>query len=163
MSRISLARWRRTAFWAAATLAVLMTPGSSKGQNLPDGPGRDALQKVCTGCHGVEAAVSARHTREEWEAIVSDMVDKGASGTDAELEQIITYLSTNYRRRPATVNVNTAPAKALELDLGFTKSDAEAIEQYRQSNGKFKSLDDLKKVPKIDTAKIEAEKNRITF
>jgi competence protein ComEA len=91
------------------------------------------------------------------------MVDKGASGTDAELEQIITYLSTNYRRRPATVNVNTAAGKDLELDLGFTKSDAEAIEQYRQSNGKFKSLDDLKNVPKIDAAKIEAEKNRITF
>ena len=35
--------------------------------------------------------------------------------------------------------------------------------QYREKNGPFKSIADLKKVPGIDPAKIDAKKDRITF
>ena len=41
--------------------------------------------------------------------------------------------------------------------------EAAAVIQYREKNGPFKSLADLKKVPGIDSAKIEAKKDSITF
>ncbi|HKX30835.1 MAG TPA: helix-hairpin-helix domain-containing protein, partial [Blastocatellia bacterium] len=43
------------------------------------------------------------------------------------------------------------------------RSQAAAIIQYRAKNGKFKSIEDLKKVPGVDAAKIEAKKDRLTF
>jgi competence protein ComEA len=41
--------------------------------------------------------------------------------------------------------------------------EAAAIIEYRAKNGPFKSIEDLKKVPGIDAAKIEARKDRLTF
>ena len=43
------------------------------------------------------------------------------------------------------------------------RSQAAAIIQYREKNGNFKSIEDLKKVPGIDVDKIEAKKDRLTF
>ena len=40
---------------------------------------------------------------------------------------------------------------------------AEAIVAYRQANGDYKTLDDLKKVPGLDGGKVEAQKARIVF
>jgi len=61
------------------------------------------------------------------------------------------------------VNVNTAPAIEMESRLSLKRSQAAAIIAYRTKNGKFKSIDDLKKVPGVDAAKIEAKKVRIVF
>ena len=40
---------------------------------------------------------------------------------------------------------------------------AGAVVKYRQANGPFKSVDDLKKVAGVDVAKIEARKDRFVF
>jgi competence protein ComEA len=34
---------------------------------------------------------------------------------------------------------------------------------YRQQNGSFKTLDDLKNVPGVDAAKVDARKARLSF
>ncbi len=34
---------------------------------------------------------------------------------------------------------------------------------YREANGNFKTLDDLKKVPGLDAVKIESKKDRLEF
>ena len=49
------------------------------------------------------------------------------------------------------------------LTLDITPELAEAMVGYRQKNGDFKSLDDLKKVPGVDAAQLDTEKNRILF
>lgn len=61
------------------------------------------------------------------------------------------------------MNVNTAPAIEMESRLSLRRSQAAAIIAYRSKNGKFKTIDDLKKVPGVDTEKIEAKKDRIVF
>jgi competence protein ComEA len=45
----------------------------------------------------------------------------------------------------------------------LTQAEADAIVQYRQANGKFKSLDDLKKVPNVDASKLAAAAAKISF
>jgi len=62
-----------------------------------------------------------------------------------------------------TINVNEARAIELESRLSLRRSQAAAVIAYRSKNGKFKSLEDLKKVPGVDAAKIEAKKDRIVF
>jgi len=47
--------------------------------------------------------------------------------------------------------------------LGFSKEAAAAIVAYRQKNGAFKTLEDLKKVPALDAAEVESKKDRLDF
>jgi competence protein ComEA len=59
--------------------------------------------------------------------------------------------------------VNKAAAIEFESGLSLRRSQAAAVIQYREKNGPFKSIADLKKVPGIDVAKIEAKKDRLVF
>ncbi|MHB8811098.1 MAG: ComEA family DNA-binding protein [Desulfobulbaceae bacterium] len=49
----------------------------------------------------------------------------------------------------AKVNINTAPATELEALPGVGPAKAEAIVKYREENGNFKTVEDLKKVKGI--------------
>jgi competence protein ComEA len=127
---------------------------------LPEGPGRDALIKVCSGCHSPESVIGMAKTREDWAALVGDMVNQGAQGSDEEFARIIDYLAANF---PAKVNVNTAGPQLLESALDLSEKEAAALVAYREQNGKFKSIEDLAKVPGVDRRKIEARKDRIEY
>jgi len=59
--------------------------------------------------------------------------------------------------------VNTAPAAQLPLVLGISDAMAQAVVKYRAEHGKFRTLADLKKVPGIDSAKLDARKDRVAF
>ena len=54
-----------------AILAILAMPAAA--QQLPDGPGKAELQKVCGVCHQAERSAAVRLTREGWEGVIGDM------------------------------------------------------------------------------------------
>jgi competence ComEA-like helix-hairpin-helix protein len=58
---------------------------------------------------------------------------------------------------------NLATAADITQKLSLSKSEADAIVAYRDKNGKFKEIANLKQVPGVDPAKIEAAKGRIEF
>jgi len=92
------------------------------------------------------------------------MADLGAKGTEKELSEVLDYLAEHFPvDEVPRINVNKAPAIELESRLTLKRSEAAAIIQYRTKNGDFKSIEDLKKVPGLDPAKIEAKKDRLTF
>lgn len=68
-------------------------------QQLPDGPGKEALTRICAGCHDLMFTVSTRETEEGWTRIVNDMRSKGADGTDEEFAQIIAYLTAKMGKK----------------------------------------------------------------
>ena len=79
-------------------------------------------------------------------------------------DAILDYLATSYPGEEVPkINVNEARAIELESGLSLPRSQAAAIVQYRTRNGDFHSIEDLKKVPGVDTAKIEAKKDRLSF
>jgi len=136
-------------------------PVQSQQETLPPGPGRDITLKVCSGCHQPGIVASLRLTREGWSAVVKDMVKEGAKGTDAEIAQVIDYLSTNFLGETARpINLNTAPAIDLESVAGLLRSEARALIAFREKTP-CKSLDDLKNVPGLDFKKILAAKDRV--
>ena len=51
----------------------------------------------------------------------------------------------------------------VETGLELSAENAAAIVRYREQNGGFKTIGDLKKVPGVDAAKIEAKKDRVEF
>ena len=137
---------------------------SQQSQDFPNGPGRDTFLRVCSTCHSPTNVLANGQSREGWENTITKMAGFGASATDEEFSDILDYLAKNF---PANshlkVNINKATADQLQTGLGLTPKEAEGIVAYRQKNGDFKSIDDLKKIPEVDSAKLEAKKNLVTF
>lgn len=131
---------------------------------LPDGPGQAETQAICSQCHELARAISLRQDQAGWQSTVDKMVTLGAKGTDKEFQLVVDYLLKNYPgEEMARIKINEAKAIDLEAGLSLLRSQARAIIAYRDKNGPFKSLEDLKKVPGIDFAKIEAKKGRLAF
>ncbi len=59
------------------------------------------------------------------------------------------------------VNINTASQTELETLTGVGPSIAEKIIKYREENGKFKSVEDLKNVSGIGESKFEGLKDEV--
>ena len=114
-------------------LLVPQAPGQSK---FPDGPGKDAVLKICGQCHPADILLGVGKSRDGWAATVDDMVAKGATGSDEELEEIVTYLSKNFGKSAAgKVNINTATLKDLKELLDLSPKEAQAILDYREGHG----------------------------
>jgi competence protein ComEA len=125
----------------------------------PPGPGRDALFKICNDCHGPESVLGQLKTRDEWSKTLDEMAANGAQGTDEEWNRLLDYLDQHY----SLILVNKAPAKELALKLDVTADVADAIVRTRTEKGKIASIDELKRVPGVDGAKIDARKDRLIF
>lgn len=148
-------------------LLLSLTGGAGMAQTpkLPDGTGKEATVKVCGACHAAAVVATRQETREGWSAIVEDMIQRGAKGTDDEFADAVDYLTANFPKTAAVakIHVNQASAKDLETQLSLSDKEAAAIVQYRQEKGDFKSVADFKKIPGLETAKIEAQKGRLVF
>ena len=149
-------------FFACGLVVLAAAPADDKPK-LPDGPGKETMMRICANCHGPEIVLGKRLTRDGWSQIVMIMVQRGAQGTDDEFADIVDYLTNTVSVEAAKINVNKATAKQLQTGLEISDKDADAILHYRDANGDFKSIDDLKKVPGLDAAKIDAKKSKLVF
>jgi len=146
--------------WPAFILVALSIAIPCTAQtDLPDGPGKSTVEKLCSSCHGIATVIGLRRTKEGWQASVDDMVARGATGTDEEFDAAVTYLA----RFCGKVNVNTAASQELQEVLGIPGEQADGIVKYRTVNGAFKDLEALGKVPGVDAKKLVERKDRIVF
>ena len=129
-------------------------------QSLPDGPGKELVEVICSSCHSTERIAAKQFTKAQWQAKVLEMLQEEPDVTEPERDKIVEYLAKAF---PAKINVNHATAKELEDGLELSSADAAAIVQYRERNGNFKTLDDFKRVPGLDAAKIDSKKDRVEF
>ena len=144
-------------------IGLLLAP-LAPAQQLPDGPGRAEVERLCKQCHELARSISPRQDREGWGTTMTKMVAFGMKGSEQEFALVVDYLAKHFPADDVPkVNVNKASAIQLESGLSLKRSQAAAVLAYRAKNGDFKSLDDLKKVPLIDAEKIEAKKDRIIF
>jgi competence protein ComEA len=137
-----------------------LAAGAPAQTDVPEGPGKAAFQKVCTGCHALESVVRARNSRGRWGEIVDDMVSRGAQGSDEEIDKVIDYLATNFNKR---VNVNKAGSADLAKALGISAKEGDAMVSYRAEHGAFKELGDLKKIPGLEAKRVDEWKDRVEF
>jgi competence protein ComEA len=142
--------------------AMLISADNDEAKLLPDGPGKELVVRMCFECHGAGNFRKSRLSRDGWSEQVSDMVDRGAKGTEAELAKVVDYLVLNFGK-DSKININTAPFGEIKNVLGLSAKDCQAVIDYREANGNFKNVDDLKKVPGIDGQKIDAKKSIIVL
>jgi competence protein ComEA len=130
------------------------------GEGLPDGPGKDVTVRACAPCHEARRAASVRLTRDGWAAVIDSMRLRGAKISDEDFPIILDYLSTYVLGEALQpLNLNTASQIDLEAAGGLLRREAAAVIQYREKHGRFKTIDDLKKVPGLDFRKIESRRD----
>jgi len=133
---------------------------SSRAEGLPDGPDKDLVEAICSECHTTERIAAQQLTKTQWADKVLEMLQEAPDVKQSERDRIVEYLAKNFA---AHANVNKASAKELQAILEISPESASAIVNYRQQNGSFKTLDDLKKVPGVDPAKLDVKREIINF
>jgi len=141
-------------------LSTAKAVGAQAGTDkLPDAPGKPVVVKVCTNCHDSSLMTDAPRTIDGWVDVMYLMKDFGATLTEAESKTVLDYLVTNL----ALVELNKAEGAHLQLVFGVDETVAKEVVAYRDKQGGFKTIDDLKKAPGLDAAKIDALKERLLF
>ena len=126
---------------------------------FPEGSGKAATLRICSACHPPEGVVETMRTRQQWSDVIDQMAQFGAQASDQEFAEVLTYLVKFF----SPIRINTATATDLENTLDVPAAAAEALVAYRRDHGPFKAIDDLKAVPGLDWAKVEARKARLVF
>jgi virginiamycin B lyase len=100
----------RKAFLTLASAVVLglafspETTGQRGQVQLPEGPGRDAVQANCTSCHALNQVTnSAGYTREGWNALVSTMIALPKDQADVVDGYLATHFPPKNARQPRIV------------------------------------------------------------
>jgi competence protein ComEA len=142
-----------------AALILLLLPSALAQEVGRPLPGKEAAERVCSNCHELETVTAARRTRIGWQRIVEDMAARGAEGSEEDFAAIVSYLTAAFGK----VNVNTASAEELEKTLGLSASEAKAIVDYREKNGKIGDFEQLTKVPGLSAEKLRPKRPLIAF
>ena len=135
-------------------------------RSLPPGDAKNLLLKECVGCHQIGVVISPRKSEDKWTDTVIEMRNRGAKGSDEDMEQIVLYLAANFgpgAPPPSKVNVNFASGPVIVSVLSLPEAEADAIVAYRKEHGPFKDIAGLKQVPGVEAPKIDAAKDKIDF
>ena len=139
---------------------AVMAPARQAGaEALPDAPGKSVVAKVCTACHGIDYLVPSERTAPVWKDLLDLMKSYGAEATDDEWRTIHDYIMVNL----AYLSVNKATADDVAAVFGVSVKIAEEVVAYRDTQGGFTTIDDLKKAPNLDAAKVDALALRLVF
>jgi quinoprotein glucose dehydrogenase len=98
----------RTALPVSVSKAVATAAAARRGRPevgafapvvLPAGGAKELVDKTCgTGCHSMEVVTTQRMNKEEWNALVQNMVARGARASDAEASAIVEDLTNKLGR-----------------------------------------------------------------
>ena len=151
-------RWILFVISTFSVAAVILS--AANGDDLPEGKGKAIFVRMCSDCHGLDQVTSSKYPKKQWTYVVDDMVSRGATGSDEDVDAVIGYLSRNFGK---PVNINTSTAKDIETGLSFTAAQSELLVRYRTDKGPFKTYEDLLKVPGLDAGLLDEQKKNIVF
>lgn len=86
---------------------------------------------------------------------------KEESSTKKENQKINQLFTETHSNNFGKININTAGVEELQMLSGIGKSTAEKIVNYRNENGKFEKIEDIKNVSGIGDSKFNSIKDKI--
>jgi len=137
---------------------MVFTLVSVTGSAADPDPDLQAVQQVCGRCHTIAVFLNKPRSWDRWNDVFADMTQRGANGTDEQLERVTRYFFENL----TLVNVNTSPAEELIGVLGVREEVAQEIIARRERQP-FSSLAQLGAVPGVNAKTLEQRKSRIQF
>jgi competence ComEA-like helix-hairpin-helix protein len=141
-------------------LALASAPSpQAPADKLPESPGKAVLTMMCTSCHGTDVITDAPRTVPSWVDTVLSMKDFGAQGSDEDWKAVTDYIVVNL----AHLEVNKSTAAEMAQVLRVSEKVAEGVVAYREKQGGFKAIADLKQAPGLDAATIDTLAPRLIF
>jgi len=140
--------------------------GSVRGRTtLPDGPGRQTVERVCGNCHTAELVSDRRGDLRTWTQTVNTMLNRGAKANPEEAAEIAAYLAMQFGTDVSVgpIRVNQYLTGELELALEIPEKEAEAIVNYRTTNGRIKNWEELITISGVDPLKLGLKRERIEY
>ena len=122
---------------------------------LPPGAGKALVAAQCSTCHDLAGVIRLRASKEAWEAVVIDMVARGAPLMVEDVDAMTAYLGDVFGpQAPPLVDVNTAGRDDLMKLPGLTAGLADRLiaDRARQP---FSSRDEVRAVLKMDARAFE--------
>jgi competence protein ComEA len=148
---------------ASVTTSLLASasapPRQTPADKLPEAPGKAVVTTMCTSCHGTEIITDAPRTVPNWVDTVLSMKDFGAEGSDEDWKAVTDYIVVNL----ALLDVNKSTAAEMAQVLRVNEQMAEEVVAYREKQGGFKAIGDLKQAPGLDAALIDTLAPRLLF
>jgi quinoprotein glucose dehydrogenase len=65
-------------------------------EDLPAGPGKDDVAKICSACHSIATSTGPSQTLDGWNTTVADMRSRGAQMDDATANRVAAYLAAHF-------------------------------------------------------------------
>src|SRR5262245_13715591 len=107
------------ALFASVLIAPLLLAPPPGNVPIPDRPGRALTVQLCrTACHRPNVVTGSGRNRDQWTAVVNQMVARGAKASETELAQIINYLTTNFAPGSAPARAPGGPPVAASTGRG---------------------------------------------
>jgi cytochrome c5 len=72
--------------------------GGGGGAASNDAAAKKILEEACTTCHDLDLVSGQKLTKDEWSAVVSSMVAKGANLADKDTPVLVEYLAKTYKK-----------------------------------------------------------------
>jgi cytochrome c5 len=88
---------RRDAILTGTIAGALLTIAAAAAETteLPEGPNRDLVSKICQSCHDLQMVFAAAGiTRDEWDMSLDEMTANGMSVSADDRAKILGYLAT---------------------------------------------------------------------
>jgi len=111
--------------------------GQAPGPQLPEGPNRETVQRICSSCHPAQIVIGRAMTREQWGGIVSNMISRGAKGSDEEFAQVVDYLAASfYPGKGGTPTAQTKTVRPRSLIYQAGANDKQIVDDDAAARGR---------------------------
>lgn len=124
------------AFLLSVPLAAVLFAQGPRGapprpRGLPDGAGKDTVQRVCgSTCHGPEIVAGRGYSRDNWSTVVNGMIARGAKASATEFGEVVDYLAKTLPPRTGTAGAGGAGF------IGGGPDDAHIVDGAAAERGK---------------------------
>jgi len=148
-----------------ALSALVLSPAFAQTE-LPDGPAKQYIEKICLQCHQPSQLLSQRKSENDWRATIQRMSTKGIVAPPEQYDAITAYMIKNFLKKEDTTRINMNKATADQIasgGLGLTLDEAKALVAYRDKHGEYREWGEMLVVYGVDGRKLEAAKDKMSF
>ena len=89
----------------AVAVVLLSSAVPARGQELPDGPGKEFVAALCNSCHPFHARLGGGYTAEGWRTVMRMMLNHGVAIPQDQLATTTAYLAKNFPEKTKPVGV----------------------------------------------------------
>lgn len=112
--------------------ALLLVASPATAQELPAGPGREAVVARCLSCHESDLIAQQRLSRIGWTRSVDKMIRWGAMVDPDEREPMLDYLAAHFAPKPVSSHiVATSGSEAIYKRACLSCHEDDIIESQR--------------------------------